>query len=136
MSAEFSCILRRIENNSPTIDLHKPPTSIVDSDKRTQIFADNLSPIPDQQKPPLFAKRPTNGDDTESDYELNVEPAQTKKVLHKPELKAVDKVRLDVAQVLKDEGVPVSFVANHQQLLTQVLTGKPGAANTTVSGAK
>ena len=114
------------------LDLHKSPTSIVDSEAKEKNTTDNTAST-------LLArnreqKQFKNDDDTESDYELNSESViKPQKRKEEVKMKGVEKIRLDVPAILKDEGVPPNFVTNHHQVLAQLLTGKVNAATSSKS---
>jgi len=109
-----------------TIDLHKEPISIVDSDKKEHIFLGDEQNSTASTVPPKISK---NGDDTESDAELNSEQQNSLKQRLEGEkvkrMKIAEKIRLDVREILREEGVSSGFISNHQQFLAQ-LTGKAG----------
>ncbi len=114
--------------------MHKPPVSIADyhaSSKEDVLGTAENTAAGSLENPAAEAKK-RSADDTDSDHELNEEAAQYRALTGGkkgiPKMKAVEKIKLDVPQVLQDQGVPSSFVANHQQLLAQILTGKAGAA--------
>ncbi len=125
-----SYIAQCIAGQIYALGLHKAPESILASQTKR-----SLAEIPwDQQQQQAelspSAKRVKQGDDTDSDQELNAEARGATKQ-REPVMKTVDRVKLDVPAVLRAEGVPPTFVANHQQILGQLFPGKGATSNKT-----